>query len=111
MRQPLLLGSEQLRLLLMIALTEHRPDMESRAKGEVSASDFIRYACHYDNETILTKNGELIQFLKLGGLSFESEGDEALAFRKDLRNALLKSIANPAFGIWFHTIRKRQSAF
>src|SRR6266700_5725133 len=95
----------------MITLTEYRPNMESRAKGEVSASDFIPYACHYDNETVLTKNGELVQFLRLGGLSFESEDDNTLAFKKDLRNALLKSIASPTFGLWFHTIRKRQPAF
>ena len=45
----------------MIQLTFNMPEAVRLYQKEVLASDFIPYACHYNDETILTRNGELIQ--------------------------------------------------
>ena len=95
----------------MISLREHRPSKERRAQAEQPTGDFIPYACHYDNETILTKSGELMQILRLDGYAFESADAEDLDLKKRLRNVLLKSIASQDYALWFHTVRKRQPVY
>jgi type IV secretion system protein VirB4 len=81
------------------------------SKREYSAANFIPYLHHYDNETIITKSGELIQFIKVEGFSFETADDEDVDMKKMVRNSLLKSLADGTFAIWFHIIRRRRSAF
>lgn len=78
---------------------------------EVSTSEFIPYLYHYDGETILTKNGELLQVIKVEGYSFETADDEDVDMKKMVRNSLLKSMAEGTFGLWFHMIRHRQSIY
>ena len=95
----------------MIQLKEHRPARARLAGFEIPAGNFIPYACHYDDETILTKNGHLIQFLRLDGFAFESADPEDIDIRKRLRNVLFKSLAGPEYALWFHIIRSRQSAY
>jgi type IV secretion system protein VirB4 len=95
----------------MIQLSEHRPARARLAGFEIPAGNFIPYACHYDDETILTKNNHLIQFLRLDGFAFESADPEDIDIRKRLRNVLFKSLAGPEYALWFHIIRSRQSAY
>jgi type IV secretion system protein VirB4 len=95
----------------MIQLIEHQPEQIRLARREVHASDFIPYACHYNDETILTKNGQMIQFLQVKGFSAETADYADIDFKKNLRNVLFKSIASPQYALWFHTIRKRQPAY
>lgn len=65
--------------------------------------EFIPYACHYAPDTILTKNGELIQFIKLS----DSGGDNDHEFRENLRNAINDAIDPSRFSVWVHTIRSK----
>jgi type IV secretion system protein VirB4 len=95
----------------MIQLTFNMPEAVRLYQKEVCASSFIPYACHYNDETILTRNGELIQFLRVQGFAAENADLNEVDFRKTLRNVLFKSIANPQYALWFHTIRKRQRAY
>lgn len=95
----------------MIQLTFKVPEAVRLARREVPASDFIPYACHYDDQTILTKNNELIQFLRVEGFAAENADRDEVDFRKSLRNVLFKSISSPLYGLWFHTIRRRQPAY
>ncbi len=83
----------------------------SVADREVSEAEFIPYKCHIDKNTIITKNRELVQIIKIEGFSFETADDEDVDMRKNVRNSLLKSMAHGTFALWFHTIRRRQSAF
>jgi len=94
----------------MIQLTFNMPEAARLYQKEVLASDFIPYACHYNDETILTRNDELVQVLRLEGFAAENADIHEVDFRKALRNVLFKSIANPQYGLWFHTIRRRQPA-
>lgn len=36
-----------------------------------ASEDFIPIACHYDENTLLTKNGELIQIIQINGINAE----------------------------------------
>jgi len=70
------------------------------SKREFPVSEFIPYAYHYDNETIITKNNEIIQFIKVEGFSFETADDEDVDMKKMIRNSLLKSLADGSFAMW-----------
>lgn len=70
---------------------------------------FIPYACHYDPNTILTKNGELVQTIKIVGYSYETLGGSNVGLRELIRSVLAQEITSPQFAIYFHTVRKKQS--
>ncbi|WFW29672.1 MAG: type VI secretion protein [Wolbachia endosymbiont of Menacanthus eurysternus] len=66
--------------------------------------DFIPYACHYDKETILTKQGELLKIIKLENYSYVNNCSD---LRTEIRNSISKNINdNLYFTVWIHTIRK-----
>ncbi|MFZ4540917.1 MAG: VirB4 family type IV secretion/conjugal transfer ATPase [Rickettsiales bacterium] len=83
----------------------------SVAKREVAAQMFIPYEHHWDKETIITKNRELLQIIKLEGFSFETADDDVVDMKKMVRNSLYKSMAEGTFSMWFHMVRRRQSAY
>ncbi len=93
----------------MIKLAKYKADKQSYADKEVGASNFIPYLCHYNNTTILTKNKELMQVIKVGGFSFETADDEDVDIKKDMLNMLLKGFQTGGFLLYFHTIRRRAS--
>ncbi|MCD6035825.1 MAG: VirB4 family type secretion/conjugal transfer ATPase [Rickettsiales bacterium] len=74
---------------------------------EVPFADFIPYACHYDPHTLLTKNGELVQVIKITGFSYETVGRVKVALREAVRRSVLDNIETNRIALWFHTIRKR----
>ena len=73
----------------------------SYSKLEVSAAEFIPYHYHYDNETIITKNKELMQVIQIDGYSFETADDEDVDMKKMVRNSLYKSMSEGTIAIWF----------
>ena len=81
------------------------------ARREISAADFIPYEHHWDKDTIITKNGELLQVIKIEGFSFETADDDVVDMKKMVRNSLFKSMAEGTFSLYFHMIRRRQSAY
>lgn len=75
---------------------------------DVIESDFVPYACLFDPSTIATKDGELVQTIKITGLGYEtaSEGDLRSAVRRIIRQA----IPDTSYAIWLHTLRRKQPA-
>lgn len=75
--------------------------------------DFLPYYCHYDPHTLLTKNGELMQTIRItgnrNGLEYESEDGDAIV-RASIRQALSAYVKSDRFSIWLHTVRKRRPA-
>lgn len=67
--------------------------------------DFIPYACHYDEETLLTKSGELVQCIKLTSLENENVISQTAIIRETIRDAIKSSIKENDVAIWLHTIR------
>lgn len=78
-------------------------------KLEVPVPDFIPYACHYDGNTILTKNGELLQTIKITGFVNESVENDALELRDVVRQSILKNVKNDDFALWIHTVRRKKN--
>lgn len=97
--------------MLNLKLKKVRTVKARFAKQEYPQADFIPYAYHWNNHTLLTKNDELVQIIKFGGFSFETADDEDVDIRKNIRNLLLKSISAGAFSLYFHTIRRKKNIF
>jgi type IV secretion system protein VirB4 len=81
---------------------------QAKANSDLSESEYIPYKCHWNRNTILTKDNKLIQVLKVDGFSFETADDEDLDIRKTLRNSLFKSMTSGNLNLYFHTIRKKR---
>ncbi len=96
---------------LDLVLSAPRPRLAKIAKREVPACEHIPYTCHYDADTLLTKQEDLLQVIQVAGLPFETADDDLLVLRKNLRNALLRSAADSRFAIYVHTIRRRLSVY
>ncbi len=84
---------------------------EAYSKREFPVAEFIPYRYHYDKETIVTKNNELMQVIKLEGWSFETADDVDVDMKKSVRNSLFKSLSDGKYAVWFHTVRRRKSTF
>ena len=95
----------------MLNLKRRKVSKALYAKREISAAEFIPYEHHWDKETIITKNKELMQIIKVDGFSFETADDDVVDMKKLVRNSLYKSMAEGTFSLAFHMIRRRQSAF
>jgi type IV secretion system protein VirB4 len=70
--------------------------------------DFIPYVCHYDPETILTKNGELLQTIRVTGVGSNSAISEIISLRDSVRDSIAKNAEDTNFAFWFHTIRRKK---
>lgn len=76
---------------------------------DVEESDFVPYACLFDPNTILTKNGELLQIIKITGFTYEVIEHEDADLREVIRRAVMESIPSNAYACWFTTIRRKKN--
>jgi type IV secretion system protein VirB4 len=97
--------------MLLKPLTPRKVSKAKFAAREISAADFIPYEHHWDKDTIITKNRELMQVIKIDGFSFETADDDVVDMKKMVRNSLYKSMAEGTFSLYFHMVRRRQSAY
>ncbi len=88
-----------------------KPKKEKVSQSEVSASSFIPYRCHWNSDTIITENEELIRIIKIKGFAFETADDEEIDLKKMSRNNLLKGMASGTFSMYFHTVRRNEKSF
>ena len=95
----------------MLKLNRLKAEREKIADSEYAVSGFIPYKTHWNDNTIVTKDNELIQVVRLSGYSFETADDEDLDIRKDIRNMLYKGMSAGEIGLYFHVIRRKQSAY
>ncbi len=93
----------------MFKLKTQKTKRNKYASREISSSQFIPYLCHWNSNTILTKNKELMQVIKVTGFSFETADDQDLDIKKNARNLLLKGMASGNIALYFHTFRVRRS--
>jgi len=71
--------------------------------------DFIPYVCHYNSNTILTKNGELVKIIRITGFSDESMMSQVSSLRDNIRSSIVNHIPDNKFAFWFHTIRRKKN--
>lgn len=76
---------------------------------DVEESDYVPYACLYNPHTLLTKNGELLQTLKVVGFQFEAISKDNIELRETIRRAISSHIPDDNYALWFHTMRRKQS--
>ncbi|HJD56177.1 MAG TPA: VirB4 family type IV secretion/conjugal transfer ATPase [Rickettsia endosymbiont of Pyrocoelia pectoralis] len=74
-----------------------------------NAPDFIPIACHYNEHTLLTKDGKLLQIIKINGINSEKISDKLYNLREMVRNSIKKNVTNHDFAFWIHTIREKQN--
>ncbi|MGN7618770.1 MAG: hypothetical protein ACTJLM_02105 [Ehrlichia sp.] len=67
--------------------------------------DFVPGACHYDENTILNKNGELVQIIKIEDYVFTSHIKNN-DLRAAVRKSIISSVKTPEVSFWIYTIRK-----
>ncbi len=84
-------------------------DLKPKLAAQNYDENFIPFVCHYDPNTILTKNGELLQVIRVTGFNYESIGSELVNLRETVRNAIAGSIKTNNFALWLHTIRRRKN--
>ncbi|WP_341790567.1 VirB4 family type IV secretion/conjugal transfer ATPase [Rickettsia endosymbiont of Polydrusus tereticollis] len=73
------------------------------------AEDFIPIACHYNENTLLTKDGKLLQIIQINGLNSEKISDKLFNLRELVRSSIKKNITNHDFAFWVHTVREKQN--
>ena len=95
-------------ILSSILNQNQKKKVGSEPSVEVPAPDFIPYACHWDNDTILTKNGELLQVIKVTGFSSEAVGSEEIDLRDAIRDAVCH-VPSDEFSFWINTVRRRKN--
>ncbi|CAN7326054.1 VirB4 family type IV secretion/conjugal transfer ATPase [Phenylobacterium sp. LjRoot219] len=83
-----------------------RPVPRPDPRREAAAGDRLPYARHVDDLTIETRDGLLMQFIRLDGLRFETVDTEEINYRKALRDAALRAIASSRFALYHHVVRR-----
>ena len=95
----------------MFKFTKTKPEKSGIAQREYRVNGFIPYKAHFNNNTIICKNNDLMQVVKLSGYAFETADDEDLDIRKTIRNLFLKGVASEKIGLYFHMIRRKQKVY
>ena len=80
-----------------------RDDIAGR---ETRAGDRLPYARHVDDYTIETRDGLLLQFIHLTGLSFETADTDELNYRKAIRETMLRALGGSRFAVYHHVVRR-----
>lgn len=74
---------------------------------DVIESDFVPYAGLIDPATIVTKDGELLQTIKILGAA-DQQG-KVSTLRHTIRDAIAELIPDDSYSIWLHTLRRAQA--
>ncbi len=72
-----------------------------------ASENFIPIACHYDEHTLLTKNGELLQTIQINGIHSEKISKNLFNLRKVVRESIRSTVTCKKFAFWVHTIRRK----
>lgn len=74
--------------------------------NETPAGEHLPYARHIDDVTIETRDGLLMQTIRLGGLLFETADTDELNYRAGLRDAMLRTLGSSRFAVYQHVVRR-----
>ncbi|MEJ6789573.1 VirB4 family type IV secretion/conjugal transfer ATPase [Brevundimonas sp. BR2-1] len=76
-------------------------------RREQPAGAHLPYARHVNDCTLETRDGLLLQTIRLRGLLFETADTSELNYRKTLRDAMLRAIGSSRFALYHHVVRRR----
>lgn len=77
---------------------------------EKPAGTHLPYIRHVDDVTIETRDGLLMQTIRLGGLLFETADTDEINYRAELRDAMLQTIGSSRFALYHHVVRRKAEA-
>lgn len=77
------------------------------AEKEKPIGAHLPWSHHVDECTIATHDGRWMQFLRVGGLAFETVDGEELNYRAELRDAMLRALGSSRFAVTHHIVRRR----
>jgi type IV secretion system protein VirB4 len=72
-----------------------------------SSEDFIPVACHFNENTLITKNGELLQTIQIDGINSEKISNNLFNLRMMVRKSISESVDSGKYAFWIHTIRRK----
>ena len=88
-----------------------KPAFPHKAKS-LSYDEFIPYYCHFNAHTLMTKDGGVLQIIKVAGdvrgVEYEGSDSSGTSLRDIVRDAILKHVPTNNYSIWLHTLRKRK---
>jgi type IV secretion system protein VirB4 len=87
--------------------TSRKNQKNNDDQHDVFEPDFVPYACHYDTHTLLTKNGELLQTIKITGIGSTSLNKQRIKMRELIRQAIAQHLPSDDYALWLHSIRRR----
>ena len=101
-----MLDPEKILKLLTPKASRDQQDLEEMRDitDDVIESDFVPYACLFDPYTIATKNGELLQIIRLS--SGDAQSQQVQNLREIFRQAIAQKIPNTEYALWLHTMRR-----
>ena len=81
-----------------------------KKQADSGRNEFIPYHSHYNQHTLITKNGELLQIIKISGniqgqLCENADGIHE-AVRETIRQVMTIGEITTKFSFWLHTIRR-----
>lgn len=82
-----------------------------RAISEARVSQHIPYTRHVDRYTLETRDGHLLQVLKIEGFAFETADQDEINHLKTIRNTMLRGVASSNYALWHHIIRRRADQY
>lgn len=80
---------------------------KTKQKYHSNIEEYIPYAAHFDEETLITKNGELLQVIKIAGFAAEANLG-GFSLRDLIRKAIQDCVKTDNFAFWIHTIRAQR---
>jgi type IV secretion system protein VirB4 len=80
------------------------------AAREAPAGARLPYARQLDDVTLETRDGRLLQVIRLAGYPFETADTEALNYRKTVRDTMLRGVASAHFALYHHVVRREASS-
>ena len=79
------------------------------APREAAIGDRLPYSHHVDERTIQTRDGMLLQTIRLDGFPSETSDDAELNYRKQVRETLLRGAASSRLALYHHVVRRAVS--
>ncbi len=81
-------------------------NFEMTVGSNTVSSELIPYACYYNENTILTENGEMLQIVKIPSFVTNKSKENFYSLRSILNKTFKKNSKNENLSFWFQTVRK-----
>lgn len=101
-----ILGLRLLQGLRMLNALANELTFGAVSRRELPVSSHVPYTRHVDDWIVKTKNGLLMNFIKLEGFSFQTADWSEINVRMLGRNDLVRALANSRFALYSHIIRR-----